>query len=464
LLDKVKEYMKLNNMLEPGDAVVVGVSGGADSMCLLSVLLELGIKVYVVHINHMLRGNAADDDMHYVESFCQNRGIKCYTFSYDVEKLAEEKRISCEEAGRMVRYEAFDKVLQETGSSRIAVAHNAGDNAETILHNLFRGTGIKGLGGIVPVRGRIIRPLLCVERSEIEEYLKERKLEFRLDATNAEDIYTRNRIRNTVLTYVKENINVNAVRHINMTGQMLEEIDEFVTFEGDKRYKECVTDREEGLYIVSAIFDTLHPVMKKYIIRKSIGSITGSLKDITFTHIANVLDLFSNDVGKSVNLPYGIVAKRSYEGVVLGQNMKNSDKMTQDAAFTSIEIRNFGEFLVGESGEKLVVSPFSKKQWDELKNKYEEKIYTKWLDCDILKRNLVIRTRRKGDFIIVDNNGSRKKIKDLFIDLKIPKEQRDKVLLLADGNEIVWIIGHRINYNFRVIEDTKEITRLEYLK
>lgn len=461
LLDKVRKYIELNKMLKDGDSVVVGVSGGADSMCLLSVLLELSFDVKVVHINHMLRGKAADEDMSYVEKFCLERGIKCFSFPYDVESIAKEMKLSCEEAGRMVRYEAFYKVMKEEGCAKIAVAHNAGDNAETILHNLFRGTGIKGLAGISPKRDDIIRPILCLTRDEIEVYLRKRKIEYRIDATNSQNIYTRNKIRNTVLTYAKENINQNVVEHINCAGDMLKEIDEYISLEGDRQYEKLVSFENGRIKIKVDGFDNLHIVMKKYIIRKGIFNVTDSLKDITLTHIANILDLFSNEVSKSVNLPYNLKARRTYDDVIIENNIEGINDKTFDI---NVNITGFGEFVVGENGEKLVISPCSISEWETLENKYEEKIYTKWLDCDILDRNLVIRTRKTGDYIVVDSKGSKKKIKDFFIDMKIPKEKRDEILMLADGGEIVWIIGHRINYNFRVTEDTKEIVKLEYRK
>ena len=463
MLDKIRKYIKLNNMLADGDSVVVGVSGGADSMCLLSVLIELGFDVKVVHINHMIRGIDADEDMRYVEKFCMDRGIKCFSFSYDVESIAKEKKLSCEEAGRWLRYETFYKVMKENACAKIAVAHNAGDNAETILHNLFRGTGIKGLVGILPKRDEIIRPLLCVSRDEIEAYLKDKNITYRIDATNFQDVYTRNKIRNTVLSYAKDNINKNVVEHITHTGQMLGEIDDFVSAEGDKAYEKFVSLGDGKACIGIEGFLDLHPVIKKYIIRKGILSITDSLKDITFTHIANVLELFSNEISKSTHLPYEIVARRTYDEVVL-EKVIQGDSSNEEEAKICVKIDSYGEFSLGLNGEKLLVTKCLLSDWERIENKYEEKIYTKWLDCDILDRNLVIRTRRTGDYIVVDDKGSRKKIKALFIDLKIPKEQRDKVLLLADGSEIVWIIGHRINYNFRITKDTKEIIRLEYMK
>lgn len=460
MLDKVRRYIENNNMLDDGDTVVVGVSGGADSMCLLSVLLELGVNVYVVHINHMLRGKDAEEDMVYVENFCNSKGIKCFSFSYDVEKYAKENKLSCEEAGRKIRYEAFYNVMKENNCAKIAIAHNAGDNAETILHNLFRGTGIKGMTGISPKRGEIIRPLLCVEREEIERYLAERNITYRTDATNALDIYTRNRIRNTIVPYAKDNINSNVVGHINMAGQMLGEINEYITLEGDKMYEKCVVIKDNRAHIMTTEFNLLHTVIQKYIVRKALLNVSDSLKDITYNHIEMVLELFKNGVGKYVKLPYKIIARRTYDSVFIEKKLGNDKEYAGEEVFVNID--NYGEFIIGKNGGKLVVSNFSKDEWNQMENKYEEKIYTKWLDCDILERNLVIRTRKTGDYIIVDNKGSRKKIKDLFIDMKIPKEARDKVLLLANGEEILWIIGYRINYEYKVTEDTKDIIKLEY--
>ena len=411
----------------------------------------------------MIRGKAAEEDMAYVENFCKDKGIKCYSFSYDVEKIANDEKLSCEEAGRMVRYKSFYQVMEKTGSNKIAVAHNAGDSAETILHNLFRGTGIKGLTGIVPKRDAIIRPLLCLDREEIEKYLSQKGIEYRIDATNSEDIYTRNKIRNTILTYAKNNINSNAVKHVTMAGQMLAEVEDFVALEGAKHYEKCVK-RSDKIEIAVKEFDVLHNVIKKYIIRKAMQEISGKLKDITHIHVESVLELFENVVGKSVNLPYDMLAKKMYDCVIIENCQKSTCIEEKNKEKIYVNIDKFGEFSVGENGEKLIVSAFSKEDWDLMENKYEEKIYTKWLDCGILDRNLVIRTRETGDYIVVDNKGSRKKIKDIFIDMKIPKESRDRILLLADGNEILWIIGHRINYNYKITEDTSKIIKLEYIE
>ncbi len=345
-------------MIDIGETVVVGVSGGADSMCLLSVLLELGVKVYVVHINHMLRGIDADNDMEYVESFCASKGIKCFTFSYDVEAKAKIDKISCEEAGRNVRYEAFHKVMEETGSHKIAVAHNAGDNAETILHNLFRGTGVKGMVGIPPKRDEIIRPLLCVSRLEIEEYLKSKNIKYCNDVTNSQDVYTRNKIRNTIIPYVTENINANAVNHINMTGELLGEISEYIESESERIYEDIAECEEEKIKIDADKFIVQHKVIQRYIVKKAINNVANSLKDITYIHIDSVLSLFENEVGKEVHLPYSINAKKSYDKVEVYKTTKKSEQYFPK---TVVEIRNFGEFLLDENGKKLIVSQFSKK-------------------------------------------------------------------------------------------------------
>lgn len=458
MLEKVKNYIRKLNMIEDGESVVVGVSGGADSMCLLNMLNALGIKVFVVHINHMIRGKDALNDMQYVENFCKDKGIECYSFSYEVERIAKEEKISCEEAGRILRYKTFYEVMEKTGAGKIAVAHNAGDNAETILHNLFRGTGMKGLTGITPKRDCIIRPLLCLEREEIIAYLKNENIEYCNDSTNDEDIYTRNKIRHNILGYGKAHINEKIIDHVCLAGEILSEADDFIEIESEKAYKNITVNTEDSLDINVDEFKLLHTVLQKSIIRKAINHMAGRLKDITSDHIISVIELFDRQVGKSVNLPYEIIAVRKYNQVQIKKNFKKNEKNV----CVNVDIDGYGTYQLNDG--IFEIYPYDMDKWAVKDDKYEEKMYTKYLDCGILGCKLAIRTRKTGDYIIVDSKGSKKKIKDLFIDMKIPKEERDNVLLLAKDNEIIWIIGGRINYQYRITEDTKEIVKIIYSK
>ena len=223
--EKVFAYIREHHMLQAGDRVVVGVSGGADSACLLFLLLEwqkeVPTDIAVVHVDHGIRAEAGED-ARYVEQLCEERGIPFFLTRAEVRNRARMEKISEEEAGRRTRYEAFEKAAKEWGATKIAVAHNSNDRSETQLFHLFRGSGIRGLASILPVRDRIIRPLLCLERWEIEKFLQQRGIVYCKDATNEEDDYTRNRIRHHILPYAEENIVKCCVAHMNQTAELLE--------------------------------------------------------------------------------------------------------------------------------------------------------------------------------------------------------------------------------------------------
>src|SRR5699024_2969941 len=232
MINKVGSYICENDMLKMGDRIVIGVSGGADSVCLFYVFLDLvkkyNLELFVVHVNHGIRGQEADKDEAFVKSLCKEHRVSFISVKKDVPKIAKLEGLSEEEAGRNVRYEAFYQCYLENACNKIAVAHNKNDNAETILFHLFRGSGIKGLSGIPPKRDSIIRPLLCVEREEIERYLEKKKIPYIIDRSNLEEDYTRNKIRHKVLSYAKDEINYGAVANITNSAAMLTEIQDFL--------------------------------------------------------------------------------------------------------------------------------------------------------------------------------------------------------------------------------------------
>ena len=249
--EKVFAYIKKHRMLQDGDRVVVGVSGGADSVCLLFLLLEWQkenpLDIAVVHVNHGIRAEAGED-ARYVETICADRNLPFFLTQVDVRDRARREKSSEEEAGRRTRYEAFDKVAAEWGATKIAVAHNSNDRSETQLFHLFRGSGIRGLASILPVRERIIRPILCLERSEIEEFLAQLKIPYCKDATNDGDDYTRNRIRHHILPYAEQNIVKGCVAHMNQTAELLAETEDYLTQQTAEAAGRCVrtTDTLRG--------------------------------------------------------------------------------------------------------------------------------------------------------------------------------------------------------------------------
>lgn len=454
---KVLKFIEENKMLQCGDSVVLGVSGGADSLCLLVLLNEfakdMNLTLTVVHVNHHIRGKEADEDQKYVEDFCRKLKVDCRVFHIDAVKLAEEMKCSEEEAGRIARYRIFEETLNEIKGDKIAVAHNLNDCSETILFQLFRGSGIKGLTGIQAVRNNIVRPILCLTRDEIEEILQAREISFCTDSTNLSEDYTRNKIRNRVIPYIEENINSNASLNVVKAGSELTEIEDYLEKETGKLFEIYVEEQNKSFLIKKDVYN-LHPVIKKRIVRRVISRLSGKLKDVTRIHVEIALELFDKGTGCKVNLPYGIVAERKYDGVSLCVETKSSDEQ-KNAVKETVIYRNGVIF----ENEYVAVK---KEKCANFGENVPEIMYTKWIDCDKIKDSLVLRTRQTGDYITIDDNGKTKKLKDYFINEKIPKDKRDEILLVADGHHIVWIIGYRMSSSYKLSKDTSEVLRISY--
>lgn len=448
--NKVYKYIIKNNILENGEGVILGVSGGADSICMLYVLNELKeklrIRLFVVHVNHMIRGVDADNDAAFVEEQCKKLEIPFYLEKINVQKLAKTKGLSEEEAGREARYEIFEQYRNKINADKIAVAHQMNDQSETVLFHLFRGTGIKGLVGMLPKRNTIIRPLLCLDRTEIEEYLKNNKIPYHEDYTNAQTAYSRNKIRLQLLPFIKENINEKAEEHIINAAENLREVEDYLSAQVLDAFRMYVQDSE-----LNNQAGELHPVILSGVIRMMIEDCAGKLKDITKVHIESVMDLFHHQVSKEINLPYGMIARRTYDGILITKETCNEKKPVDEVVFSDSII--YGNEYVRLTEEK---GTFDKENIVNLP-------YTKWLDYDKIKR-LNVRTRRPGDFLVFDDQGRKKTLKDYFIDEKIPKDVREETLLLADDNHIVWVIGHRISSYYKVTKSTKRVIRIDFLK
>ena len=324
-------------------------------------------------------------------------------------QLAQEMKCSEEEAGRIARYEIFEKILVKENGNKIAIAHNLNDNCETILFNLCRGTGIKGLSGIRASRDSIIRPIMCLTRGEIEEYLDRNNIAFRTDSTNLEDDYTRNRLRHHVISYIEENINSNAAVNIVKAGNDLSEIEEYLEMETEKQISGYVIIDEEACLIKDEVIQC-HTVIQKRIIRSMINLLSGRLKDITRSHVESVLELFEKNTGRKVELPYQIVAKRDYKGVSLAVSSKEDKDSEND--FSDAVIYKEGKVYFNKYITAIMETD---KSFDQ---NVPELVYTKWIDCDMIKDGLVVRKRQPGDYLSIDNQGNTKKLKDYFINEK----------------------------------------------
>lgn len=472
VFEDFKNFVNNNNLINKNDSVIIGISGGADSVCLLKLLerlrKQMGFTVVGVHINHNLRGEEALKDQQFVASLMEKCGFEHYEYSFDVEKIAKEKKQSIEEVARELRYNAFEEIGKKYTNYKIAVAHNANDNAETILHNLIRGTGIKGATGISVVRDNIIRPLIKTTRDEIIEYLELINQEYRTDLSNLTDEYTRNKIRNNVIPYIKDNINEKVVEHINVFGDQLKLAEEFLNKIVNKTFEKYIdlskslkSNEDNDFYIPENEFEKEEEFIKKEIVKKTIELMAGKLKDITFVHIQSVLELFDKTVGKVVELPYNLVAVKKYEGIVI--KIKSEKKSEKE---TYIQVSGEGiyekECIKGKFIIEMIDKEMLKNNKINLKN--DSQTYTKYMDYDILIGDLFFRNRKAGDYFITNSNGDKKKLKDYFIDQKVPREKRDEIILLAKGNKICWIVGYRISEDCKITGNTEKIIKITYEK
>jgi tRNA(Ile)-lysidine synthase len=458
MISKVKTFCQEEGLLGQNDNIIIGLSSGADSVCLLCVLLELvpAKQLLAVHINHSIR-ETAERDQEFARKLCQDKGLAFKTVKVDAITYAKEHGLSTEEAGRLLRYQAFEEVGKEHfhGSDfKVAIAHNMDDNAETVLLNLFRGTGIKGISGIRSSRDNIIRPLLCIKRTEIEAYLSSIGQDYCNDETNFSDDYTRNKIRHHILPLAKEEINPRAVERVFELSNQAESLYDFIEEETAKAASDIAKVEAGQAVIKLEHWGGYHDYIKRSVVLDILSKVAGSRKDITTAHIESVIKLMDLQVGREVSLPYSMVAKRVYEGI----------KVVREAAGEYIASGLDEELVLKEGENSFEGSIISMEVESNIINNNEipVKNFTKWADYDRISNSLVVRHRRRGAYITINDEGQTKKLKSYFVDEKIPSEVRNKVLLIADGSHIVWIIGYRLGSYYKVTERTNKILKLVF--
>ncbi len=307
--EKILNTIIKYNLIENGDKLVVGVSGGPDSIALLNSLINIKQKeiikfeIVVCHINHMIRQEAIEEE-EFVKYFCKNKNVKCYTKRVKVEQIAKIEKCGTEETGRKERYKFLNDILKKTNSNKIVTAHNANDNAETVLMNIIRGSGIGGLKGIEIKRDNIIRPLRECSRDEIEEYCKLNILNPKIDKSNFENIYTRNKIRNMLIPYIKSNFNPNIISGINRLSNLATQEDEYLEKKAEETYKTLIEEKQET-YIALNLkkFNLLETVIKNRILLYTINELIGTKNSIEKKHIEDIIKLCSNNIGNKYLIP-----------------------------------------------------------------------------------------------------------------------------------------------------------------
>lgn len=456
LTDKVYEYCLKQGLLKPGMKVIVGVSGGADSVCLLKLLYEmkdaLDLTLVCVHIEHGIRGEESLADRDFVKDLCEGLDIKLKIHEEDVPAFAKLRSMTLEEAGRYVRYKAFDEALKEEGADVIAVAHHKGDQAETVIFNMIRGSGLRGGSGMAPCNGKLIRPLLAVTREEIEGYLKDINQEYRTDSTNEDEGYSRNAIRNRIIPGLEEIIS-GAVDHIAAWADEAREADDYLRDLAAPAYERAVSENGALYRVDIKALTEEPPIIQRYVLRSLLTRLYTSHKDLEALHVKSLADLCLKQSGRSISLPRGKEAKREGDHLLVGRakdinpEKEKTDTMLIVGGETVIEGHGIFTACVEDMVPGLDIP---------------DSIYTKWFDYDKIISDVHIRSRRQGDYLTIGRDESRKKLKNYLIDEKVPASARDHMLVLADDSHIMWVVGMRISEHYKIDKETKHVLKIEY--
>lgn len=478
---RIKMYCEKHGLFRQEDKVVLAVSGGADSVFLVYFMKELAkewsLSLTIAHVNHGIRGEEAKRDEGFCQRLAQECGVDFVVFHGDVPVLAQEKKMSEEEAARWYRYQCLEGYRESAGFDKIAVAHHQNDQAETVLFQMLRGSSLRGAGGIRPRRDCIVRPLLSVRREEIEEELRYSGKSWCEDSTNQEMIYSRNQLRHQVLPQLEREIAQGATAHLAELAEQLQEVYDFVEQETKKSWKSMVRVKQHGLEMQVQDFLELHSVVQRELVLQMMEELSGSRKDITSQHMKTCCQLAAGETGKRISLPYGIQAGKDYDviwmkkqepfSVGIEKSQESIQSLKEKNAFLWNHMEDKRKEYDLESSKEtrkfIILEKFSIRE--EKENKWKEvpkNSCTKWFDCARINRMLEFRHPQEGDYFLI-GDGKRKKLGRFLIDQKVTRERREQLWVLAMGSHILWIPEmNRVSTGFYVNENTTEVLCASY--
>jgi len=438
------ETIDKHQMVHEGDKIVVGLSGGPDSLAMLHALYHfrktLKIELIAVHINHMFRGKFANDDEAFVKAFCKSYEIPVFSYRIDVSEYAKEVGTSFEDAGRRIRYQYFQKVKVAENAQKIAVAHNRNDLIETFFINLFRGSGIDGLSSIDYKRDDVyIRPLLDVSREEIESYCMENELSPRRDHTNDENNYLRNRIRNELLPSLRQSYNPGLDATLYKTIQLMKNDKEFWQVHTEKLFNDCCKRENNSVRIDKNKFDALQEAERLQLMRLSISHVKGNLKNISLDLVRRACTLRQT-------------------GTVVYLDVLHQVRMTYDELF----VEKINEKDKPDPIPELYTKQISKDQYLKIRGRLDFQ-NTVALDVESVEGSVSLRHRKNGDVFNPLGMRGHKKLKDFLIDEKIPQSQRDKLWIVCDEHKILWVHPLRMCESCKITEETENILLISFI-
>lgn len=464
LEQRVYDTIRQHHMIDAGDHIIVGVSGGADSICLLHVLRELQgrlqMELRAVHVHHGLRETAERDAL-YTKACCEAWGIPLRTVYADVRKEAAGRKQGLEETGRDIRYavmreecgswreqtekgtEAATENPAAPGGFRIAVAHHREDCAETVLLNLCRGSSLSGLAGIRGTRGQIIRPLIGCSRRDIESYLRERDIAWCTDETNADLGYTRNYLRGVILPGLREHVNGQTAEHICRTAQDLQEAEDFLEQETQRARSACLCGEGEETYSRRELLG-LHPYLRRRVLYAALREAAGGARDLTFSQVEEMERLLEGTGTASVDLPGNLQARMVYDRFRIAGRQEQGGRENEDGTGLPMTPEAYAARVFPFAGDL---------------SKIPRGAYTKWFDYDKIGQFPTFRTRRQGDRMAIAAD-AHKKLARIMVDRKIPAALRERIVLPAAGREILWVPGGPVHREYRITEGTETVLEL----
>ena len=445
-------------MLSGPERVLVALSGGPDSVCLLYVLKDLKeefrLDLSVLYVDHGLRPEEAVGEKEFCKNLCAKLKLPFLTKSIDVKSYVEEMKLNKQEAARKLRYRVFDDTAHEINADEVALGHTADDQAETLIMRLLRGSGPAGLSGIPPVRGKFIRPLIAIQRKEIKQYLEGERIDFIVDSSNLEKHYLRNKIRLSLMPLIEE-MNPNIIDTLSRTAAIFREEERYFEILVAKALMKLISRKTN-----SRIELFLSPLvaMEKIILRRTLRRAideTKGLRGISFVHIEDIIELIKmGRAGDRLYLPHGMRAIKAYSTLIL-----TSEPPVQLNTYT---LTVPGEMILKEAGI-LIHASLQESQESEITDRRPSAILAIF-DADRLIFPLMIRPRKEGDFFYPHGFGKKKKLQDFFVDEKVPRDERDAVPLVVSGEDIIWVVGYRGDERFKVTDETKRVLRLEVKK
>lgn len=465
LEQRVLDFTHQHQLVSGREKMVVAVSGGPDSVCLLHILVKLQkklkVKLHLAHLNHQLRGAESEADAEYVAKLARKLGIPATIEGRDVKGYQEQKRLSLEEAAREVRYSFLAEVAKSIGTDRVAVGHTRDDHIETILMHLIRGSGTRGLRGLQPYTEWksktgsliIIRPLLDISHRETEDYCRRHRLAPRLDASNLSLSPLRNRIRQQFLPLL-ESYNPAVAEALLRTGRIASDDIDFLDEQVSRLWDEVARQQEKSVIFDKARFDQLPPTLKRYLLRASVERLLGSAKDIEMRHIEEMMSLATKPAGKRLNLPGGLLFSVGYNQYQLATDMTSLSPLPKLKGEFQLNIP--GETrLPGWRIKATVIDPSTIKG-------LTKNSFIAYLDLGKTGDRLLVRPRRRGDRFQPLGLSQPKKLGEFMIGAKIPQAWRGQIPVVCSGEQILWVVGWRLDERAKVTEDSKQVLRLEF--